>query len=822
MTMKLLSLFILISFITSSCSGKNSIFSDLFTTNKKEASIGNILGASCELDVDAFSHILDQNIKGDILCLENKLNLFMKLVKTDRPGFISKTVLKDFLATGPIDIGEGQDINPIIDSVFDLGYLLFGGSRGYISETDVKSTIDLLIYFNQHIFWKVNKYFTSPDTVNYQRHEDERQEIYEEFVLISKEVNRILKTNRNGEIHRINTEEFLANFFGSKPETYNSITSLMMLKKIFLGGERFDLTHKELQNAVYKLPELALVAFDVVKAKKFNFSDDVRKMFKLYNKDVDIMRSNLYYGSDDNISLFTIYDVFTALENVLEGEPNPDELDLYDIRKYPREIIEVKNILLKSRTENGKHFTSNELGVLFGHMKYIFDAAEYFYRMYEEYREDLDLNIPVAIDFSGFPAHTDREQEFKDTFTTIAYNYRFMKGNQKAPYFSFNYERNPTAMVEIGAYEYLVKIIMKSYGRVNEKARGGYDMTLDDHVMPLIEKIKRPLKDLGLTTIGRVGGGEATAIGENLVLMSTLFQNQSDGCDKEKVCMETPELTEFIVGLMTAMSIKSFFSDEMKKRCGDNVDEYGRFQVSCFRENFVNVLKTPIPGDGQSLADYMPLLYSYIQDLTKDVPDGESPTLSESYNFFLSETEAFTRTCTHYDEHTTMQESIPMKDKDAFGVFAGLLNVESTLIRFDKNENNKMDGDKNNNEVLNAYYEVYEGAIKGLVAPNGGLMEKLAKSIFQYLVKYGKVPDTKDFNSLWDYAKFLIKINKRADASRTTIATILKTLGNESDNAKEHPFKCDECLRDPTTECVPEGPGADTWDYDWTTEEFRN
>lgn len=813
MTSKFLSLLLFISLFTTSCG-------DLFMTKKGESSIGNILGASCELNTDAFGHILDQNIKGDILCLENKLELFMKLVKTDRPGYISKDVLKEFLATGPIDIGDNQDINPIIEAIFDLGFILYGGDKGYISEVDVKTTIDLMIYFNEHIFWKVHKYFKSPDTVNYKRHAKERQEVYEEFELISKKIRSVLEKNRDGALHRIDTELFLTNFFGTKPETLANIKSLMMLKKVFLGGQIFDLTYLELEDALYKLPDLAKVAFDLVKTENFDFSDEIRKMFNVYNKDIEILNNNLFYGNDDNESLFTIYDVFTAIENLIDSEPGAD-LDLHDLRKYPREIIEIKKILLSSYTENGKHFTSHELTVLFNHLDYIFDQSEFFFRMYDEYKEDLDLGIPVAIDFSGFPAHTEREQEFKDNFTNIAYNYRFMKGNAKSPYFSFEYHRNPAAMVEIGSIEYAVKIIMKSYGRKNDLARGGYDMTLDDHVMPLIQKIKRPLKDLGLTTLGRVGGGEAVAIGENLVLMSTLFQNQSNGCNKTKVCMEVPELTEFLVGLVTAMSIKTFFTDEMKKLCGDQVDEYGRFGVQCFRDKFIDVLKSPIPGDGRAIADYMPLLYSYILELVKDVPAGESPTQSAGYNLFLSETEEFTRTCTHYDPDT-MQRSMPMKDKDAFGVFAGLLNVESTLIRFDKNENNKMDGDKNNNEVLNAYYEVYEGAIKSLVAPNGGLMEKLAKSIFQYLIKYGKVPDTGNFGSIWDYAKFLIKINKRADASRTTIATILKTLGNESDNAKIHPFKCEECLGNPDFECAAEGPDADTWDYDWEIEEYKN
>ena len=210
-----------------------------------------------------------------------------------------------------------------------------------------------------------------------------------------------------------------------------------------------------------------------------------------------------------------------------------------------------------------------------------------------------------------------------------------------------------------------------------------------------------------------------------------------------------------------------------------------------------------MPGTGNSLADYMPMMHKFLTEMTETLPEGSPVTDSGDYLKFISETEAFTRTCTHYDEAKT--ELVPMKGDDAFAVFAGLLNLESTLLRFDINGDNRLNGDKSNNEVLNAYYEVYQGAIKGLVAPNGGFMEKLAKPIFQYLIKYGTVPDTSNFGSIWDFAKFLLKLNKRADATRTTIATVLKTLGEQSENSKLHPYKCEECLRDPNYECLPEG-----------------
>lgn len=794
--------FMLMTLITTSCG-------DLFTQKEEEGgTFGSFYGATCELDTERFSHILDDDISQDIQCLKSKLEVFMTMVKTDRPGFMSQKTLKDFIKTGAIE-GADEEIFEIIDAVFDLSYLILGGDRGYISKEGVNDLLDMLSYFNTHIFWKVYKHFSSPEVVNYERHKLERQEVYNEFVLISEKMRTIFNKNRSGEVDRIDTEKFLNSFFGSTPETHNKILNLMFLKKVFLGGQKFDLTYMEFEDALYKLPELALVSFDLIKSQKFDFQDDLRTMMQVYNKDIGLLKNLLHYGTDTFESLFTIYDVFSALESMV-----PEFMDDLQLRKYPREVIELKSALLDSY--NGKHISSNELTTLFTHVTNIMDEGEFYFRVYENFKDELDDPKPVTIDFSTYPVNTQREADFLQSFTRIVYDYRYIKGTFRSPYFSYQYFRNPGGYMEIMALEYGVKIIMSKYGRANENARGGYDMTLDQTVN-LIHKIKRFLRDNGITTVGRLGGGEAVGTAENLVLMSTLFQNQSDGCDTDTVCMEVPEITEFLVGLLTALSVKDFFIEEMQKVCGNDVDEFGRIYIDCFRKNFIKVLKEPMKGDGRSLADYMPLLYSYIMDLTRENGE-EDPTKNPGYVEFLSETEAFTRTCSYFDE-TTKEEPLPMKSTDAFAVFAGLLNVESTLLRFDTNQNNKMDGDKNHNEVMNAYYEVYEGAIKGLVAPDGGFMAKLAKPIFQYLVKYGSVPDTSQFNSIWSFVKFLLKVNKRADATRTTVATILKTLGEQSENTQLHPFKCQECLGDPTTVCVPDdGP----WDYDWTVEEFRN
>jgi hypothetical protein len=332
-------------------------------------------------------------------------------------------------------------------------------------------------------------------------------------------------------------------------------------------------------------------------------------------------------------------------------------------------------------------------------------------------------------------------------------------------------------------------------------------MTLDETVN-LIDDFKWFLRDQGIVSIGRKGGGEIEGVADNLVLMSTLFQFQSNGCDSDKVCMETPEITEFVTSLLTAIEVKDFFTDTMMNLCSTELDQFQRIAPECFRRNFINVIETVIPGDGRTLADYMPFLHEYLKSLVKDLDPYEPVTNSKNFMKFITETESFTRACMFYDEEKT--EEVYLKGNDAFAVFAGLLNVETTMLRFDLDQNNNIDARNSNrkNEVLNAYYKVYRGAVTALVEDIVGsafIARYMAKPIFQYLVRYGDVPNIENFSSVWRFVKFILKRNKQADISRTTVASILKVIGDQSPTADAHPYKCEECWRDPTVSCEPEG-----------------
>ena len=771
---------------------------DLFHTEEEKTVNGFQQFLTCELDTDAFSFILEKNIKGDIYCLKENLELFISTVETDKPGYISRDVLKEFIEFGSMDVDK--DVLGLVDNVFDLSHVILGTDKKYIKDTDMNKLIDFLAYFNENI-WKSYEYFVSKDPVNYERHIKERNTVFNEFSLIADYLKKIF-INRGDHLERISLEDLVFNFFHGDLENLEKVRSMMFLKRVFFGGDKWELNQPEFAILLEKLPELAQVAFDLVKVEHYEFKKDQETLIKVFLADVNAVESALFFDESSHEAVFTIYDIINVFSIVAP------EILPFDISKYPKELMKLKEIILG----NGQEIVSaKELILAFTHTKNILNEADLFYRVYDFYRLELEKPDPISHDFSDFQVNNSSEQEFLKNFARIVHDYKFLKGEFTSAYYSFDYYRNANAYFQISGIEYLIKLVMQYYGSENTMARGGYDMTLSETVN-VVDDFKWFLKDQGILKIGRVGGGEIANLADNFVLLSTLFQYQSDGCFDE-ACMEIPEITEFALGLFTALEVRDAFTEYMLQLCIEELDEFNRIAPSCFRKHFIDVLEAPILEGQKSIVEYMPYLYEYLKDLVKDIPSDGDITDSADYMTFITETENFTRSCTYYDEEET--DEVYLKGDDAFAVFAGLLNVESTLLRFDLDESNTIDA-KNSvgrNEVLNAYKKVYYTGVQPLVegmVGNEMIAKLISKPVFQYLVKYGKVPSTDGFSSIWHFVKFILRSNKDADIERSTVSTILRVIGEQSENSKLHPYKCDECFRDPTTVCIPED---NDWDY---------
>jgi hypothetical protein len=268
--------------------------------------------------------------------------------------------------------------------------------------------------------------------------------------------------------------------------------------------------------------------------------------------------------------------------------------------------------------------------------------------------------------------------------------------------------------------------------------------------------------------------GRIITTADNISLLGTLFQFQSD---KNKV-MDVNEATEFGVSLIGSISISDDLFDYFKsQKCTQ--DKFDRFDPACVRANFWRGFCTYYKG-------YYPLMFQSM-NAPKKCEDFQPSTEN---NLFLDKSISAARTCNVYTDGN--KEEIPYSKGDFMSIVLALMHAETTVLRWDVNNNNIMDPDE-----VDKAYEIYSPALDGFLEGKSGIIKKLKKQIFQYLIKYEQIPDEKDFGSLWKFVKFLLSFKKETPATRKTIVSVLNVIGEQNNKMPDaDQFDCN-LLRDP-------------------------
>ena len=316
----------------------------------------------------------------------------------------------------------------------------------------------------------------------------------------------------------------------------------------------------------------------------------------------------------------------------------------------------------------------------------------------------------------------------------------------------------------------------------NGDAVGGFSIDTDQ-MQKLVKKFEPELIELDLLTPQR-----AIGTADNISLLGSLFQYQSD---QNKV-MDVNEATEFGITLFSSLNVaKSLHESFMKENCP--VDDFKRIEPACFKKYFWKGLCT-------HYREYYPLMFQSVNgpaNCSDFVITKKNEATFDLAKQLLDRSTLAARSCNQYTDGD--KEEIHYSEGDMMTIVLAMVHVETTSLRWDTNNNNYMDA----NEVNNAY-EIYSTALDGFLEDKSSIINKFKKQIYQYMIKYEKVPDEKDFGSIWKFVKFLLSFNKKAPADRKTIASILVAIGDENAKIQTGPvFDCN-LLRDP--ENIPNDP----------------
>ncbi|HXH32520.1 MAG TPA: hypothetical protein VNJ01_17100 [Bacteriovoracaceae bacterium] len=762
MFFKLQRLFIL-AFMLSAISGCGDLLGINLRKTKLDSSRFKV---DCELDLNKFSQIMYENIGPQIRCLGENLNLFIRVVKSEKKGYLSRIQLERYLKVNRPDVKP--EVVRALKSVFDIGHLITGEDPNFISKEVVDKVINFALIFNEEAALNFQPIFQNTSPVTYALHQNHRDRVSAANKAIVSGLRKIFNPNRDGKVHSLRIIELLENFSTDETRVYlNRAKKVIFAKKVLLGGDKEVITHLELERLLLNFDRLILIGLDAVRYKYIILKQE--SLLQLLKRDIgdlsDIITQG-QLGSRDNEVLFTVGDAIEATKLWIKPET-------FDIDKYRSLIDEAKKILMGGTASEVK---GKELKTLIAHSKTVLQTGTVFHRIYDKYRVALESPLPIDIDFreyrSAYPEHASEVNQFD----RIVKKYRFMKGEFISPYYSEGYRRNPDAVFEVALYEYGMQLLLKVYGSPKEGTIGGYSIN-QAQTRALFKKFEKELIDLKLMLPQR-----AISVADNVSLLGTLFQYQSD---KNEV-LDVNEGTEFALSLVTSINVAKDMMKEYRKN-GCRFDQFQRVEPQCFRQHFWK-------GFCTNYRSYFPRMFDSIE-APKDCENFEETYQSEN---LLQKSVAAARSCVNYTDGA--REEIYYSEGDIMTILLGMFHVETTILRWDENGNNYMDWW----EVNNAY-EIYSTALDGFLASKPSIIRKFKKQIFQYMIKYEQIPDIKDPKSIAKFIWFIGPFGKKkAPAYRSTISSILASISEENKKiSTDQQFDCNY-LRDP--ENIPNNP----------------
>ncbi|MBA2404614.1 MAG: hypothetical protein H0V66_07575 [Bdellovibrionales bacterium] len=773
--------------------------SDLFQKDVVDKTLGtNRFKANCELNIDEFSLILEEPIGEAIDCLGKNLKLFITAVESKRPGYLSRKSLMSYIKRNRKDIKP--EVLNALQSVFDINFLVYGEDRDYISAANVDALVKVAKIFNDQASKVFKPVFMDTNTVEYDNYRHNRdQRIKPAALIISSALRDIFKANRTGgRVDQLNLNGMLDAFTTVNNEaSISKVKQLLFAKKIILGGDKEELTHEELGRLVENFSSYVLIALDAIRYKDIRLNQE--SMIHFLNSDLELLNSLIYGGSMGDRSK----EVFFTLNEVIDAVSLfSDDLDL---GKYYDLLKEAKVIVMGGTQK--ETITGADFRRLFNHGFNLLKTGTLFHRFWSTERILLEARPgrPITYDFKNLYDLFGSEKKRVDDFVRILKNYRFLKGENISAFYTDDYMRNSNAVFEVAMYEYALTLVMKEFGCPKNTLKGtvacdgvpvlnGVYMK-KEHVVDLVQKFRKVLIETGMILPGR-----EVKTAETITLLGSLFQYQSD----ENKVFDVNEATEFAISLFTSIDVSKDLNAHFTKLNADKkcvMDNFKNRRISpeCFKKHYFEGVCLNYP-------DQFPKLFASLgatvyendpnrpgsKKLVCKIPL-DSPNMA-----YLDRAIKAARTCNVFPN---TDEEIFYSKGDTMSVFLAMMHIETTIIRWDtRKHNNVMDPA----EVMDAY-NIYSPALDGFLEKMPGVVKKLKKQIYQYMVKYERVPNDKEFSSIWKFLKFLVSFDKSATANRKTIASILVTIGEQGTPSL---FDC-SLLRNPDT--IPE-------DYDPTKE----
>lgn len=765
----------------------------------------------CQSNTQNFNRLLEDDISADINCLRQSLNDFYQKVQTKNKGVIEKEELNTFLKIYSANTNGQKGI----DLLYMFNYLFRGDKPDSLSKNNFNALVDILMSFNQEMI-KFYPYITEihpPRRKNRDRflpkptvpkisldmHLVRRQLVIDATTRLKETFQASLNDSRNmndritfddlleklkrqdslvtkvmsmasfpertegvaqdlikmvlAEKNDVDSAKKIQAYFALKPEKAKEIVyeinehtddgneilirqikTLLFFKRALLGGDTTYLTFAEMKILAKKLPEIMTLIYDFINLEHIDFSSQ-KGMFALLSEDIKILLGNIAFDRQSKFVIVTFNELLAAADEF--------EIKVSDvlISKLAGTLKNLKQMVSGGEYES---VSAKDLYIIVDKINYALKMASFSEEMFNNFNVTLSSPFPIGNEdlsrMEEYPVNNQEEEGFRKRFVRTVGAFRFYKGKFEIPYYGNEIIRNVEGVNQTMLYDYALGELLRYLTNFTGSADEYYLLTAGKkEVLTILDQFK------DFFAANNLAPKNPDRTADNARLVTDLFQTQSNGDGK----INLAEGIEFISLLSSSSTVGNKMMDKMIEMiaaqlpppsgsvpCRGNMKD--GIEVKCYRKIFFDALNS-------KYKKYFERLFEYANRPT---------TTPDKLTELLQKTEFFARDCA--------LDSRPIHTRDMLLIMGGLLNIESTLLHFDTDQNNEL-----NTAELNAAFPVYRSAIIS-AAKLKPSQEKYAHSIFFYLVKFQKLP------SQIDLLKYHFFGDKNAVGDRVTIATLLK------------------------------------------------
>jgi hypothetical protein len=648
---------------------------------------------TCKIDVTKLSEIFKADQKQQIKCLQDNFIQFTKYVRSKNPGTVNENELGIFVKK--FFEGQSDSIIKGLSIIFQLNMILLKDEADRISNTNISPLFELLIQINQEAVIITDILKQMDDVKNQGRFWELKDQFHQSIKRFATTAIKLIDKSP-GISKKLNIRKFILKAgqkLGNKPIDEDTVDSLIFIKQVLLAGDEEEvISTDELKVLIGKLPNLLSMVFDVYYVTNENFENDANHI-KFYLDTINELYETIHFNQDDFVlvtsdQLAKLADQIFPGKNVTRFKAT---LEIYKQKLLGGSPTEITLSDLKTALDIGKDLTER---MYFNDVTYV-SAKEKL----EQPEAIKEFDLRMLNEYKIFS--TRRLKELHNSFFDIAVNFRYFRNKTTgANYYGKEIKRNKYGFHEAALSKWLAIKLVNAYGKKDENGIG--QVSIDDFNL-FLKDSKPLLEEFNLWS------ENMDTFAQNSVLLADLFQQQSNGDFKIGI----NEATEYISMIMSAVQVSGKVNTELTAVCPyRNNKEQPEFEKECFNEHFFDVLLNKL-----DYKNSMPNLNRYIEDKT---------TTKEEIIGYLNGVEGFAR---DKDE-----PKYPIDPRDSTLIFGAMLNIESTFIRFDLNDDNIIDY----NELSKAFVIYKKSIIE--IAELKPDQEQYALPAFLYMVTKMKAP----------------------------------------------------------------------------------